>query len=171
MEIEKFRVQSSNSSTCQPRNIKDQTVFRGVDPSLTKTTKTTTTIIQKSGSTSFRSTYGLMHGRNDIVGRVGQVERVDTSTLDEGWAVAMPWSGSEPWFGPDLDRTGPILGSRFKICPGPDRSSGSRFVGLGLCVERVLNRSEPEPNVRGHCVSGNLRFFIISPLVASRSSI
>jgi hypothetical protein len=35
--------------------------------------------------------------------------------------IAMPRSGSEPWFGPDLDRTGPILGFKFRICSEPDR--------------------------------------------------
>ncbi len=57
--------------------------------------------------------------------------------------LAMSRSGSEPWFGPDLDRTGPILGFRFGLCPGPDRWSGSRFVGPQRFAERVLNRSEP----------------------------
>jgi len=59
----------------------------------------------------------------------------------------MPQSGSEPWFGPELLRTGPKSGSRFSIVPKLNRKSSSRF-GRGPNVVNPV-RTEPDPEPEG----------------------
>ena len=75
--------------------------------------------------------------------------------------LVMPWSGSEPWFEPELFRTGPKSGSRFGNGPEPDLRSSSRF-GAGRTFE---NRSGPvrTRTANGH---GSTTFFTLSSSVS-----